>query len=223
MRAGLESGPHPHAPSMSDALVGVAPATTPASSSAGASPWALARRRLARNKVAMAMLAVLAVIVLALPRGAALRGPHRTHGPLPLESRRNDRRAREDRSGDAAGIGRARARRDTDRPDVGSGALFPRRRQPGARRRGTAAVRRPQLAADRRLRSTPHVPFRHADRPRCGLLRRSRRRRAVASPRRRLGIPGVPVRDLPIDRADDQQPPRRAVHPRGGEPRCCRS
>src|SRR5262245_42304297 len=47
---------------MSEALLG-APATTPTSSYAGASPWALARRRLVRNKVAMAMVVVLGVIV----------------------------------------------------------------------------------------------------------------------------------------------------------------
>ena len=63
---------------MSDALVGVAPATTPTSSPAGASPWALARRRLARNKVAMAMVAVLAVIVV-LCLAAPLYAQHVAH------------------------------------------------------------------------------------------------------------------------------------------------
>jgi peptide/nickel transport system permease protein len=48
---------------MSEALLGGAAGATPTSSPAGASPWALARRRLARNKVAMAMVAVLAMIV----------------------------------------------------------------------------------------------------------------------------------------------------------------
>ena len=45
-------------------------------------------------------------------------------------------------------------------------ALLPRRRQPGPRRRGAAALRGPQLAADRSRRRTPHLPARHPDRPR---------------------------------------------------------
>ena len=165
----------------------------------------------------MAMLAVLTVIVL-LCLAAPLYAHHIAHTD-PFHSNLDGTTVvrRQDRSGDAAGVGRARPRRDADRPDVGSGALLPGRRQPGPRRRGPPAVRRPQLAADRCRRRTPHLPLRHADRPRCGLLRRSRRRRAVAAPRRRLGIPGVPVRDLPVDRPAHQQPPPRAVHPGGGE------
>jgi peptide/nickel transport system permease protein len=49
---------------MSDALAGGLPAEAASSAAAGASPWALARRRFLRNKVAVAMLVVLAVIVL---------------------------------------------------------------------------------------------------------------------------------------------------------------
>jgi peptide/nickel transport system permease protein len=50
---------------MSDALVGGAPAPGPAPTStpAGMSPWVLARRRLAHNRVAMAMVVVLLMIV----------------------------------------------------------------------------------------------------------------------------------------------------------------
>lgn len=50
---------------MSDAFVGGLAAPPAAPGAAGASPWALARRRLRRNKVAMAMLGVLTVIVVA--------------------------------------------------------------------------------------------------------------------------------------------------------------
>ena len=50
---------------MSETLVGGAPAQLPAPGSAGASPWTLARRRLLRNRVAMAMVGVLVVIVVA--------------------------------------------------------------------------------------------------------------------------------------------------------------
>ncbi len=49
---------------MSDAHVGDALMKTPVAGSAGASPWALARRRLLHNRVAMAMVGVLALVVL---------------------------------------------------------------------------------------------------------------------------------------------------------------
>lgn len=49
---------------MSDTVAGELPAGAGPSAPAGASPWALARRRLGRNRVAMAMLGVLVAIVL---------------------------------------------------------------------------------------------------------------------------------------------------------------
>ena len=62
---------------MSDTLVGAAVAQTPLVD-AGASPWVLARRRLLRNRVAMAMLVVLALIV-ALCLAAPLYAHHVAH------------------------------------------------------------------------------------------------------------------------------------------------
>jgi len=49
---------------MSGALAGEAPVHAGELASFGASPWALARRRLVRNRIAMTMLGVLVVIVL---------------------------------------------------------------------------------------------------------------------------------------------------------------
>src|SRR5262245_5527322 len=60
---------------MSDALAGALPAQPP---QAGASPWVLARRRLWRNKPAMAMLGVLLVILL-LSLAAPLYAQHVAH------------------------------------------------------------------------------------------------------------------------------------------------
>jgi peptide/nickel transport system permease protein len=63
---------------MSDSLVGGAPAQIAAPGSAGASPWALARRRLLRNRVAMAMVGVLGLVVL-LCLAAPLYAHHVAH------------------------------------------------------------------------------------------------------------------------------------------------
>ena len=47
-----------------------------------------------------------------------------------------------------------------------------------------------------------HLLARHADRRRRRLLRRLRRRCPLAPAGRRLGVPGLPARDLPLGRAD---------------------
>ena len=62
---------------MSDALAGEAPARA-AAPSAGVSPWALARRRLLRNRIAMTMLGVLVVVVV-LCLAAPLYAKHIAH------------------------------------------------------------------------------------------------------------------------------------------------
>ena len=88
---------------MSETLAGGMPAQAAVPGYVGASPWALARRRLRRNKTALAMLGVLALIVLlslAAPLYARLR---RAHRPVPLQPRRHDRRGRQDGSRHAAG------------------------------------------------------------------------------------------------------------------------
>ena len=68
--------PPPNLPPMSDTLAGGLPAQ--AAASAGASPWALARRRLLRNRIAMAMLGVLVAILL-LSLAAPLYAQHIAH------------------------------------------------------------------------------------------------------------------------------------------------
>ena len=154
----------------------------------------------------------------AVARRAALRPTHRTHGSVPLQPRRHDRRRRQDGSCDAGAIRGARARRDADRADLGSRALLPRRRQPGPRRGRAPSLRRSQLAVHRRLRRAADVPVRNGHRPRGRLLRGARRRRAVPAPRRRLGLPRLPVRDLPLDGPGDPEPRRGTAQARGGQP-----
>jgi len=63
---------------MSATVVGGAPTLSPAPGPAGASPWMLARRRLLRNRVAMAMVGVLVIIVVAC-LGAPLYAHHVAH------------------------------------------------------------------------------------------------------------------------------------------------
>ena len=73
---------------------------------------------------------------------------------------------------------RARPRHDSDRPDVGSAPLLPRRRPAGTGCGRAAPVRRAQLAADRVLRGADRVPGGHDDRHRRRFLRRRCRRRS---------------------------------------------
>src|SRR5690348_5928729 len=63
---------------MSDAFADQAPVHAGDYASVGASPWALARRRLLRNRVAMAMV-VLLVIIVALCLSAPLYAKHVAH------------------------------------------------------------------------------------------------------------------------------------------------
>ena len=159
---------------MSEAAAG-APAVVGALPS-GASPWTLARRRLLRNRVAIAMLGVFVAIVLACLAAPHLRTRRRAHRSVPLEPERHDDRERQAGPGRGGVDQRARPRHDADRPDVGSAPLLPRRRRAGTRRRGAAPLRRAQLAADRVLRGADHVPGRHGDRHRRRFLRRRFRR-----------------------------------------------
>ena len=67
-------------------------------------------------------------------------------------------------------------------------------------------------------RGADHVLPRRPDRRRRGLLRRPRRRHALALPRPDLGVPRLPARDQPLDRADRARGLVRAVPPRVREP-----
>ena len=98
-------------------------------------------------------------------------------------------------------------------------ALLARRRRTGPRRGRAPALRRPQLAADRRRRGAPVT---------CviatliglaaGFFGGAGRRRAVAVARRRLGLSRLPPRDQPLDRAADERHLARPDHDRSREP-----
>ena len=121
----------------------------------GASPWQLAGRRLRRNKTALAFGALFLVLVGRLPGGAALRGPRREPNPVRPARLRRDRR-----QGRRGGPGR-RPRRRPDRPDLQERVL-PGRGLERPRRGGPAALRRAQLAPDRRRRGARHDLHRRA-------------------------------------------------------------
>ena len=126
---------------------------TPDRRSAGArrspGPWRTAAADLLRNRAALAAAAVLLLVIAGVPVRAAVRAPHRAHRPVPVPRLRHHRRRREDRAGAHAQQHRPRPRRHPDRPDLGPRPLLPRRRQPGPRRHGPAAVRRPQQPVHR--------------------------------------------------------------------------
>ena len=119
----------------------------------GRNPWALAGRRLRRNRIALAALALFLLHRAAEPARAGVRAPRGAHQqPAGAEPERHHGGRRQGRSRDAAGRGAAETGRNPDRPHLGPAALLPRRRQPRPRRGLAAAVRRPVLAADRDFR-----------------------------------------------------------------------
>ena len=91
---------------MSEVLVAGPPGTAEAVAVEG-SPWSLARRRLLRNRIAMAMLAVFLGIVVPVPGRAALRRSRRADQSVSLEPRRDDRGRRETRPDHAGSRPRA--------------------------------------------------------------------------------------------------------------------
>ena len=114
------------------------------------SPWAIARRRLRRNRVAMAMAGAAGADRRAVPARAGLREPHRAHRPVPVQPQRHDRRRRPDGADHAVpsteGLGLGVT---PIGPTWDPQPLLPGRRRPGPRRRRAPALRRPQLPADR--------------------------------------------------------------------------
>ena len=155
----------------------------------GASPWALARRRLLRNRIAMVMLGVLVVIVL-----ACLAAPLYAHDV----AHTNPFRSNVDGTTIVNGKSVPVMPPTTTGLGLGSTPIGPtwdpaplpaRSRRPGPRRRGAAALRRAQLAADRHLGGAHHVLHRDDRRHRRRVLRRLAGRRALAPARRRLGVP----------------------------------
>ena len=129
-----------------------APATCgelPASSAAARGRWP--GRRLRRNRAAMAALAGFCVIVV-LRASRAGCTPHDVAHTDPFQSNLDGTTIVDGKEVPVMqqSTGGPRARRDADRADLGLPPLLPRRRRPGPRRRGAAALRRAQLAADRR-------------------------------------------------------------------------
>ncbi len=153
----------------------------------------------------MAPWSLLLAIVVALPAGAALcRAVSRT----PTRSARTSRQGhdrRQERAGDAALDRRPRPRHRRRSARPGLRRLSARRRQPGPRRRGPAALRRPQLADDRRRRHRASVwrwPASSGSSPAIfgGIVDWV----AVALARRAVGVPDLPAGDLALHRADQQ-------------------
>ena len=120
---------------------------------------------------------------------------------------------------------RPRARRHADRPDLGPGALLPRRRQPGPRRRGPAALRRPQQPAHR-LRRRPLLCCVLADARRGGRPATSAASSTRCSPASWTCVWAFPVYLLAICLSVvllDRRSAPRAVHDRRRAACCCRS
>ena len=169
----------------------------------GRSPWRLAGRRLLRNRLAMASLGLFVLIVVVSllapfyanhiaktdPFSSNLTGTTNVNG-------KEVEVVQETQGGLGLGV-------DPDRADLAV-ELLHRRRQPGPRRDGAGALRRPRLAADRR-RLRGHL---HAARPRPrapgGLLPRLDRLRPLPHHGPDLGVPRLPARDLVGDGPADQ-------------------
>ena len=180
----------------------------------GRSPWALAGRRLWRNRIAMAAL-VLFLLIIAVSFAAPLYAHDVAQGePVRQQPERHDHRERPPGAADAAGRRHPAPGRDADRPDLGRQPLLPRRRPAGPRCAGPDALRRPQLAGDRDRLGGHLLRDRHGRRADRRLLRRAHRRDPLPADGRDLGLPGLPARDLHLDRAADraERPLARPVH-----------
>ena len=151
-------------------------------------PWRTAWRKLKRDRSALAAFGVLVVIVI-----ASLAAPlyaRYVSGTDPFDTNLNGEIVVDGMTaaGAAALDRRPRPRHDADRADLAARPLSARCRQPGPRRRGAAALRRAQFAADRRGRGRALSRSGDVPRGRFRLLRRPRRYRPVAHPRRALGL-----------------------------------
>ncbi len=162
-------------------------------------PWALALRRLLRNRTAMASVVVLVVIVVTCRRGAVLREAHRAGRPVRVQRRpaRRSWTARRCRScsRNPSGLGSTPIG-----PTLGA-PLLPRRRLQGrdVMARLLYGGRNSLDGLDRR-RAADLADRDHA-RARRRLLRRLGRRGALALPRHPLGVPGLPAGDRALDGA----------------------
>ena len=161
-------------------------------------PWALALRRLLRNRTAMASVVVLVVIV--ITAGAApYYAKHIARGrPVRVQRDRHHDRGRQAGAGHPAQpVG---PRLDADRPDARA-PLLPRRRLAGPRRDGAPALRRADVARGLDRRRAADLADRDLARARRRLLRRLGRRGDLALPRHPVGVPGLPAGDRALDGA----------------------
>ena len=113
--------------------------------------------------------------------GSRLCEPDRAYRPVHLQHRRHGLDRRPGRRRDAARQQPAAARHDADRAHLAAGGRPARRRQPGPRRAGTPAVRRPRVAADRHLGDAALRVGGRRGGDRRRVLRRDRGRGAVAA------------------------------------------
>ena len=175
-------------------------------------PWALALRRLGRNRGAMASVVVLALVVVTAA-AAPFYAEHIAEVD-PFESNVSGTTTVDGKEVRVVRAQRVGARVHPDRPDA-RGPLLPRRRLAGPRRMArllyggrTSLVCRRRRAADR------------ADRDRAGarrrLLRRLDRQRDRAAARHRVGVPGLPAGDRALDRAAAAGHQHRAADRRPG-------
>ena len=188
----------------------------------GRSPWALAGRRLLRNRIAIVALAGF-LVILAASLAAGWYAATWLIRAVRVDARCHDDDQRQAVAGDGRGDRRPRSRRHPHRPHLGCPPLLPRRRRPGPRRRSTPALRRSQLAPDRRRLGGALLLLRDHHRARGRLLRRHRRPDPVAHPRRHLGVPGFPRGDLDLDRRAHARHHARPDHARPPAASGCRS
>ena len=151
-------------------------------------PWARAARKLWADKAAMIALAVFILIVVACAL-APLYANYIAHTD-PFTSNVDG----DDQPSTARQVAllqppmRGLAWAHPHRPDLGYHQLLPGRRQPGPRRHGPPVLWRAQFTVHRRHlhRHLPGAGRAHG--PGRGVLRRHRRYRAIAHPRRDLGL-----------------------------------
>ena len=169
----------------------------------GASPWALARRRLLRNRIALVMLGGARARRRALPRArrstrTTSRTPTRSASNLDGTTIVNGKKRAGDAAASTAGLGLGV---DADRADLGLHHYFL-----GADDQGRDVAARLLYGGRNSLLIGTAAALitcflATLDRRRRRLLRRHRRRDPLAPPRRHLGVPGLPARDQPLDRA----------------------
>ena len=156
------------------ALVEQVQTTELRSAAAGRSPWALAWRRLRRNRIALAALGLFLLIVVVC-LAAPLYAHHVAHDGNVLSPNLNGTTIVHGKVVPVMqeGGGLLKLGETPIGPDLGYQSLLPRRRRSRPGRGGAGAVRRPRLAADRDLLSGAVLHRGDRGRAHRGLLRRA--------------------------------------------------